>query len=72
MDGGIKAPKPMEFDGNIAEKWKQWKEDFKWYLIAIEADTKSQKIRAGLLLHCLGPKGKSYTTPSLLQMRLPN
>ena len=48
----------MVFEGNIAEKWKQWKEDFKWYLIAVEADAKSEKVRAGLLLHCLGPKAK--------------
>ena len=53
----------MVFDGNIAEKWKQWKEEFQWYLVATEADTKSEKVRAGILLHCLGSKGKEiYNT----------
>ena len=63
MDAGLKPPKPFLFEGNIAEKWKQWKEEFEWYLIAIEADGKTEKVRAGILLHCLGPKGREvYNT----------
>ena len=57
MDG-LKPPKPFTFDGNIAEKWKQWKNEFEWYLVATESDTKTEKVRAGILLHVLGSKGR--------------
>ena len=60
---GLKTPKPFTFDGNVAERWKQRKEEFEWYLVATESDTKPEKVRAGILLHCLGPKGKEiYNT----------
>ena len=57
---GLKPPKPFTFDGNAAEKWKQWKEEFEWYLIATESDTKPEKVRAGILLHCIGLKVRRY------------
>ena len=64
MDG-LKPPKPFTFDGNIAEKWKQWKTEFQWYLVATESDTKTEKVRAGILLHVLGSKGREvYDTLS--------
>ena len=60
----LKPPKPIDFDdGNLSEKWKHWKEDLEWYMIATESDGKSEKVRAGILLHCIGSRGKEiYNT----------
>ena len=60
---GFKPPKPFLFEGNIAERWKLWIEELTWYLVATESDAKPEKARAGILLHCLGSKGKEiYNT----------
>ena len=54
---GFKPPKPLLSDGNIAERRKLWIEELEWYLVATESDDKPEKVRAGILLHCLGSKG---------------
>ena len=43
-------------EGNVVENWKRWKQDFNFYLVATESDTKSDKIKSSLLLHCIGEK----------------
>ena len=59
----LKPPKPFDFEGNVPEKWKLWKEDLEWYLIATDAEEKTEKVKSGILLHSIGSKGKEiYNT----------
>ena len=62
MDG-LKPPKALDFEGNLSEKWKLWKEGLEWYMVATKSDAKADKIKAGILLYCIGNRGKEiYNT----------
>jgi hypothetical protein len=55
---GLPPPKPLKLEGNLLENWKRWKKEFNYYLAAIEADEKSDKVKSSLFLHCIGPKSR--------------
>ena len=57
MNVGIAAPKSLELAGNLAEKWRAWKEKFDIYMVAIGYDEKSAKQKTGLLLNIIGDEG---------------
>ena len=44
--------------GNPSEKWKTWKSGFDFYMCATESDQKSDKIKASILLTCIGEPGR--------------
>ena len=50
----LPAPKPLRLDGNLAENWRRWKQRFELYIIATEANKKSEKIQSSILLHTIG------------------
>lgn len=50
----LKPPKPMSFEGNIAENWKKWKQLFELYMLATGANTKTSEVQEAILLHVLG------------------
>ena len=52
----LAAPSPFSFEGNLSEKWKTWKSGFDFYICATESDQKSDKIKAGILLKCIGKR----------------
>ena len=47
-------PKQLLLEGNLVENWKRWKKDFNFYLAATEYDSKADKVKSSLLLHCIG------------------
>ena len=51
-------PKELSFDGNLAENWRIWKQEFNIYMVATEYKDKSEEVKASLLLHCIGPRAK--------------
>ena len=57
MDGLIPPP-PFHLEGNLAEKWKMWKQDFTIFLQTTESTTKSDLVKSLILLHCIGKQAK--------------
>lgn len=57
MCENLKLPKPLDLTGNVAEKWKKWKESFEIYVIAAGLDEKSAKQKTGILLNVIGDEG---------------
>ena len=51
------------FEGNLAEQWKNWKQELNFCLIATNKNDKSDAIRSTILLTCIGKKGREvYNT----------
>ena len=66
----LKPPKPLNFDENISQSWKR---HLDFYLVAIEADAKADKIKTSILLTCIGEKGRQvYETFDFLQNENPS
>ena len=56
-------PGQMQFDGNLREHWKKWKQELDFYLTATEKDQKDNKVKSSILLTCIGPQGREiYNT----------
>ena len=59
----LDPPSSLNFDGNLAEQWKIWRQELELYLTATESDTKSDKIKTLILLTCIGKRGREiYNT----------
>ena len=54
----IPPPKPLSHEGNVMANWRWWKKDIGFYMDAIGADEKVDKIKIGIFLTCIGPKGR--------------
>ena len=62
----LQPPAPMNFGGNHATEWKQWKQRFEIYLTATGQADADDKLKISLLLHSLGAEGiEIYNTFSL-------
>ena len=48
----------LNFDGNLAEQWKIWRQELELYHTATESDTKSDKSKTSILLTCIGKRGR--------------
>ena len=56
-------PGQMQFDGNLREHWKKWKQELDFYLAATEKDQKDNKVQSSILLTCIGAQGREiYNT----------
>ena len=59
----LKPPPPLHLEGNLAEKWKMWKQDLTIFLEATKPTTKSYLVKSLILLHCIGKQAKEiYNT----------
>ena len=59
----LDPPSSLNFDENLAEQWKIWRQELELYLTATESDTKSDKIKTSILLTCIGKRGREiYNT----------
>lgn len=54
----LTQPKPMCFTGDLARNWKMFSEAFTLYCEATGAASKSKKIKAAILLHCIGEEAR--------------
>ena len=52
----ITPPGPLSLEGNLVVNWKKWKQNFGLFMVAAEYEGKSEKVKASLLLHCIGDK----------------
>ena len=51
-------PGQMQFDGNLREQWRKWKQELNFYLQATEKDKKDNKVKSSIFLTCIGPQGR--------------
>ena len=52
----LPPPKPLTFEGNVAENWKRWIQQFRLYLNAPGFDKKPQEQQCSTLLTVAGDK----------------
>ena len=54
----LTPPQELSLEGNLAQNWKRWKQEFNLYMVAAEYKTKSDEVKSCLLLHCIKAKGR--------------
>ena len=66
---GIRPPQPLNFDSNVAENWKIFKQKWNNYAIIAKLNTQEEPYRVALFLHTLGDEalkvfnGFKFETP---------
>jgi hypothetical protein len=50
MESGLKPPRAISFEGNVAENWRRWIQHFRLFLNATGRDKKSEEIQCSTLL----------------------
>ena len=50
----LKPPKELSFEGNVADNWRRWKQQFLLYMNATGADEQDEKIQCSILLTIAG------------------
>ena len=50
----LPPPKPLSFEGNVAENWRRWIQQFTLYLNATGFDKKPAKVQCSTLLTVAG------------------
>ena len=64
----LKQPKPLSFEGNVAENWRRWIQQFKLYLVATARDKKSDAVQCSTLLTVAGEEAiEVYNTFNLTE-----
>ena len=53
----FKPPKPLSFDGDVAENWECWKQLFQYYIVAKELENKEDKLKIAVLMTSIGVDG---------------
>ena len=54
---GFNPPDTLSFESDhLSSNWKRWKQDLSFYLAATEKDSKGEKVKSSILLHCIGHK----------------
>ena len=49
-----RLPGPLSLEGNCAENWKRFIQEFEIYLVSSEKEGKKDEVKVALLLHCGG------------------
>ena len=50
----LPPPRPLSFEGNLAENWRRWIQQFRLYLSATGSDKKDEKVQCSILLTVAG------------------
>ncbi|KAK3729567.1 hypothetical protein QZH41_005706 [Actinostola sp. cb2023] len=50
----LKPPKPLSFEGNVADNWRRWLQQFNLYMNATGRDRKDEKIQYSTFLTIAG------------------
>ncbi|XP_062542342.1 uncharacterized protein K02A2.6-like [Armigeres subalbatus] len=51
---GLKPPKPLVLGDNMADQWRTWYRQFKWFSVATQLDAKPSAVQAATLLSAIG------------------
>ena len=55
----LRQPPPLELSqGNIADSWRRWEQQFLTYYAAAELSKKEKSTQVAILLHCAGPEAQ--------------
>ena len=54
-----KPPKEIDFTGNVAQKWRVFKNEFNIFISAAGLDNKPEKRETNTLLNVIGPRGRA-------------
>ena len=49
---------PLSFTGNVAQNWRDFEEQLKWYYAGIEANEKSDLVKIGIVLSHAGKEAR--------------
>lgn len=52
----FRPPDALSFQGNLAESWRRWKQQFEVYMVASGKTDKSDEVKAATFLHVAGPE----------------
>ena len=52
----LRPPSNMKFEGNVADNWRRWEQQFTVYMRAAEVSQKPPATQVAILLHCAGPE----------------
>ncbi|XP_036347585.1 uncharacterized protein LOC118756963 [Rhagoletis pomonella] len=52
----VRRPDPLKFDGNVAEQWRVFKQNFDIYAIAIDLEERKEQQKVGIFLNACGPE----------------
>ena len=55
MEARLKPPEYLRLQGNVAENWRRRYQRFELYMLATEADSKSNCKKIAILLSAIGP-----------------
>ena len=58
MVSQCKPPNPLSFTGNVAQNWRDFEEQLKWYLTVTEASEKSDMPKLGIMLSYAGKESR--------------
>ena len=53
-----KPPNPLSFTGNVAQNWREFEEQLKWYLAGTETDEKPDLAKIGIMLSHAGKEAR--------------
>ncbi|XP_064641934.1 uncharacterized protein K02A2.6-like [Lineus longissimus] len=59
---GLKPPKPLRVEGNTAENWRKWRQQFEWYRIATDLRSKGEDLQCAALLSSIGEEAVEIYT----------
>ncbi|XP_026666956.1 LOW QUALITY PROTEIN: uncharacterized protein LOC113463926 [Ceratina calcarata] len=54
MEGMMRPPSTLSFEGNLKENWMKWRRNFEYYLKATDLESKSDERKVAVLLHVAG------------------
>ena len=52
----LRPPSHMKFEGNVADNWRRWEQQFTVYMRAAEVSQKPPATQVAIILHCAGPE----------------
>ena len=52
----FRLPDTLSFQGNLAEGWRRWKQQFKVYMVTSGKNDKGDEVKAATFLHIAGPE----------------
>ena len=49
----LRAPETLVFEGNLAEQWDRWKQQFEQYITITESDKTEENTKTSIFVTCI-------------------
>ena len=53
----LRAPETLVFEGNLAEQWDRWKQQFEQYITITESDKTEENTKTSIFVTCIWKQG---------------